>query len=110
MKIRTLIHILIASFLQLIHFLLEKIATACLSIANSFLKAVTYSKQKSKSRNEKLKMHSSWSFEKNNLLKFVEIVMISASHLAPTTHILVVIISKHIQRDQVKENKYNLCW
>ena len=55
-------------------------------------------------------MQSSWSFEKQNLLKFVEIVMISASHLVPTIHIHVVIISKYIQRVQFDEKEYTLCW
>ena len=48
-------------------------------------------------------MHLSWSYGKK--LKFVEIVMIPASHLAPTIHIIVVILSKYLQRAQFDEKK-----
>ena len=47
---------------------------------------------------------------KKKKLKFVEIVMISASHLASTIHIRVVIISKYQQRVQFDEKEYNICW
>ena len=51
-------------------------------------------------------MHSSWPYGKQR--KSVEIVAISDSHLAPTIYILVVIISKHLQRVQIDEIEYNL--
>ena len=54
------------------------------------LKTVRYSKQKSKSRSETLKIPSSLSNETK--LKFVEIVMISVSDLAPALAIPRVII------------------
>ena len=54
------------------------------------LKTIRISKQKSKSRSETLKIPSSLSYETK--LKFVEIVMISVSYLAPALAILVVII------------------
>ena len=54
------------------------------------LKNVKYSKQKSTSRSETLKIPSLVSYETN--LKFVEIVMISVSDLASALAILGVII------------------
>ena len=54
------------------------------------LKTVRYSKQKSKSRSDTLKIPSSLSYKTK--LKFVEIVMISVSDLAPALAILRVII------------------
>ena len=40
-------------------------------------------------------------------LKFAEIVMVSALHLAPTIHIIVVILSKYLQRVQFDEKAYH---
>ena len=60
------------------------------------LKNVRYSKQKSKSRSETLILLSSVSYETK--LKFVEIVMISVSDLAPALAILGVIIFQYLQR------------
>ena len=54
------------------------------------IKNVKYSKQKSKSRRETLKIPSSVSYETK--VNFVEIVMISVSDLAPVLAFLGVII------------------
>ena len=52
-------------------------------------------------------MYSSWSYGKTEICG---IGMISASHLAPTVHIIVVILSKYIQRVQFDEKEYYLYW
>ena len=59
------------------------------------LKNVRYSKQKSRSRSETLKIPSLVSFETK--LKFVEIVMIFVSDLAPALAILGVILFQYLQ-------------
>ena len=61
------------------------------NISPTTLKVDGHSRQKSQSRSEKLKPIHPGHYE--NKLNCVAIVIISASHLAPAIHILVVMVS-----------------